>query len=69
VIVLNGPEIAAETVADAVADPAEVVVAGIVVEMADAADPAEVAVAVVATAADATKGCRSDDRCRHSARS
>jgi hypothetical protein len=55
-IVLNGPEIAAETVEDAVADQAEVVVAGIVVEMADAVDPAEVAVAVVATAvADATK--------------
>ena len=57
-IVLNGPEIAAETVEDAVADQAEVVVAGIVVEMADAVDPAEVAVAVVATAADATKAIK-----------
>ena len=54
-IVLNGLAIAAETVEDAVADQAEAVVAGIVVEMADAVDPAEVAVAVVATAADATK--------------
>ena len=55
-IVRNGLAIAAETVEDAVADPEEVVVAGIVVEMAVAADPAEVAVGVVATAAaDATK--------------